>query len=329
MRPRIFITQPVAPSAIERLRAVAEVNLNPDSAHIATKDELLEAVRRHDILFCLLHDRVDSDVIAANPNLRAVASMKITPSDIDVEAATARRIPVTVIPAIVTEATADISFALLLAVARRVIEGDRLVRAGIFPGAQSSHLLGAWVHGKVIGLIGGGGRIGRAVAKRARGFSMRALYWTPRRKPESEEQEAGLTYVPFDQLLAESDFVSIHTPLTPETRHQIGARELGLMKPTAFLINTARGPIVDEAALIRALAERRIAGAGLDVFEHEPRVDPALLAMPNVVLTPHLGSAVRELREVMANVVVDNILAVLDGRRPPNCWNPEIYAASR
>jgi glyoxylate reductase len=326
MRPRIFITQPVAPSAIERLRAVAEVELNPDSVHIVTKEELLDAVRRHDILFCLLHDKVDRDVIAANPKLRAVASMKITPSDIDVEAATARRIPVTVISPIVTEATADINFALLLAVARRLVEGDRLVRAGIFPGAQSSHLLGAGVFGKVIGLIGGGGRIGRAVARRAHGFSMRTLYWTPRRKPASEEQEAGLTYVPLDQLLAESDFVSIHTPFTAETRHQIGARELGLMKPTAFLINTSRGPIVDEAALIRALAERRIAGAGLDVFEHEPHVDPALLTMPNVVLTPHLGSAVAELRESMANVVVDNILAVLDGRQPPNCWNPEIYA---
>lgn len=326
MRPRIFITQPVAQSAIERLRAVADVELNPDSVHIVTKDELLDAVRRHDILFCLLHDKVDRDVIAANPKLRAVASMKITPSDIDVEAATARRIPVTVISPIVTEATADINFALLLAVARRLVEGDRLVRAGIFPGAQSSHLLGAGVFGKVIGLIGGGGRIGRAVAKRAHGFSMRTLYWTPRRKPESEEREAGLVYVPLDQLLAESDFVSVHAPFTAETRHLVGERELRLMKPTAFLINTSRGPIVDEAALIRALAERRIAGAGLDVFEHEPHVDPALVTMPNVVLTPHLGSAVAELRESMANVVVDNILAVLDGRQPPNCWNPEIYA---
>ena len=329
MRPRIFITQPVAQSAIERLRAVADVELNPDSVHIVTKDELLDAVRRHDILFCLLHDKVDRDVIAANPKLRAVASMKITPSDIDVEAATARRIPVTVISPIVTEATADINFALLLAVARRLVEGDRLVRAGIFPGAQSSHLLGAGVFGKVIGLIGGGGRIGRAVAKRAHGFSMRTLYWTPRRKPESEEREAGLVYVPLDQLLAESDFVSVHAPFTAETRHLVGERELRLMKPTAFLINTSRGPIVDEAALIRALAERRIAGAGLDVFEHEPHVDPALLTMPNVVLTPHLGSAVAELRESMANVVVDNILAVLDGRQPPNCWNPEIYAAPK
>ena len=325
MRPRIFITQPVAASAIERLRAVAEVELNPDSLHIATKSELLEKVPRLDILFCLLHDRVDRDVIAAGARLRAIASMKITPSDIDVAAATERRIPVTVIAPIVTEATADIHFALLLAVARRVAEGDRLVRAGVFPGAQSAHLLGAWVHGKVIGLIGGGGRIGKAVAKRAQGFSMRTLYWTPRRKPESEEREAGLTYVPYDQLLSESDFVSVHAPLTAETRHLVGQRELNLMKPTAFLVNTSRGPIVDEKALVRALKEKRIAGAGLDVYENEPKVEPELLAMQNVVLTPHLGSAVTELRESMANVVVDNILAVLEGRRPPNCWNLEIY----
>jgi len=329
MRPRIFITQPVAASAIERLRAVADVELNPDSLHIITKSELLEKVPRLDILFCLLHDRVDRDVIAAGARLRAIASMKITPSDIDVAAATARRIPVTVIAPIVTEATADIHFALLLAVARRVVEGDRLVRAGVFPGAQSAHLLGAWVFGRTIGLIGGGGRIGKAVAKRAQGFSMRTLYWTPRRKPESEEREAGLTYVPYDQLLSESDFVSVHAPLTAETRHLVGERELNLMKRTAFLVNTSRGPIVDEKALVRALKEKRIAGAGLDVFENEPKVDPELLAMQNVVLTPHLGSAVKELRESMANVVVDNILAVLEGRRPPNCWNAEIYDKSR
>jgi glyoxylate reductase len=326
-RPRIFITQPVAQSAIARLRRVAAVDLNPDSAHIPGKDEMLVAVRQHDILFCLLQDRVDAEVIAANPGLRMIASMKITPSDIDVAAASARRIPVTVIPPVVTEATADIHFALLLAVARRLVEGDRLVRAGVFPGSQSSHLEGAGVWGKTIGLIGGGGRIGRAVARRALGFSMRVLYWAPRRKAEAEEREAGISYVPFDQLLAESDFVSMHAPLTPETRHLMGAREFALMKPTAFFVNTARGAVVDEAALARALAERRIAGAGLDVFEDEPRVEPALLPMSNVVLTPHLGSAVRELRESMAHIVVDNILALLEGKRPPNCWNPEIYSA--
>jgi glyoxylate reductase len=185
------------------------------------------------------------------------------------------------------------------------------------------------VSGKVLGLVGGGGRIGRAVARRARGFGMKLLYSTPRRKAEAEERDAGLIYRSLDELLAESDFVSLHTPLTPQTRHQIGARELALMKPGAYLVNTSRGAIVDEPALARALAGRRIAGAGLDVFEDEPRVERALLTLPNVVLTPHLGSAVAELREVMANVVVDNILAVLDGRRPLNCWNPEIYAARK
>lgn len=324
-RPRVFITQPVAPSAIERLQSFAEVEWNSDPVHIMGKEALCAAVRRHDILFCLLHDCVDRDVIAANPNLRAIASMKITPSDVDVAAATARRIPVTVIPPMVTEATADMHFALLLAVARRLVEGDRLVRAGVFPGSQSAYLEGASVWGKTIGLIGGGGRIGRAVARRAHGFSMRTIYWTPRRKPEGEEREAGLTYVPFDQLLAQSDFVSMHAPLTAQTHHLLGAREFGLMKPTAFFVNTARGAIVDEAALARALTEGRIAGAGLDVFEHEPKVASALLAMPNVVVTPHLGSAVRELRESMAHIVVDNILAILQGEQPPNCCNKEIY----
>jgi glyoxylate reductase len=327
-RARVFITQPVAQSAIERLKKVAEVEWNPDPVHIVTKDELLSAVRGHDILFCLLHDKVDGEVIAANPGLRAVASMKITPSDVDVAEATARRIPVTVIPPIVTEATADIHMGLLIAVARRMVEGDRLARAGIFPGSQSSRLEGAGVSGKVIGLIGGGGRIGRAVARRAQGFSMKTIYWTPRRKPEAEEREAGLTYVAFEQLFADSDFVSVHAPLTAQTRHLIGARELRLMKPGAFIVNTARGAIIDEKALVQALAERRIAGAGLDVFEDEPRVAPELLAMSNVVLTPHLGSAVRELREQMAHIVVDNILAILEGKRPPNCWNTEIYSAT-
>ena len=326
-RPRIFITQPIAPGAIERMQEFADVEGNPDPVHIMRKDELCAAVRQHDILFCLLHDRVDRDVIAANPNLRAIVSMKITPSDLDVAEATARRIPVTVIPPMVTEATADMHFALLLAVARRLVEGDRLVRAGTFPGSQSSHLEGVSVWGKTIGLIGGGGRIGRAVARRAHGFSMRVLYWAPRRKPESEERDAGLIYVPLEQLLAESDFVSMHAPLTPETRHLMGEREFALMKPTAFFVNTARGAVVDEAALVCALAERRIAGAGLDVFEHEPNVAAALLRMPNVVLTPHLGSAVGELRAAMAHVVVDNIVAILEGKRPPNCWNPEIYSA--
>jgi len=323
-RPRIFVTQPVAKSAIARLRKVATVKINPESSRIIPKKALVAAVRKSDILFSLLHDRIDRDVIAANPALRAIASQSITPDNIDVAEATRRKIPVTVVPAIVAEATADINFGLMLMVARRMVEGDRMVHKGRFPGSQSNHLVGAAVYGKTIGLVGGGGRIGTAVARRARGFGMRVLYWTPRRKPESLEREMAMIYAPLDQLLKEADFVSLHSPLRPETRHQIGAREFALMKSTAFLINTARGAIVDEAALARALKKRQIAGAGLDVFEHEPDVTPGLLAMPNVVTTPHLGSAVMEVREQMANIVVDNILALLDGKTPPNCVNPEV-----
>jgi len=326
VRQRVFITQPVPASALERLQAIAHVDWNRDDTHILTRDELVAAVRGHEFLFCLLSDRIDAEVIAANASLRMIASMKITPSDIDVAAATARRIPVTVVPPLVTEATADLHFAILLAVARRVVEGDKLVRQGVFPGAQSMHLMGAGVWGRTLGLIGGGGRIGRAVARRARGFAMRTLYWGPRRIPEPDERALGLAYVPLDRLLAESDFVSVHAPLNPETVHLVGARELALMKPGAFLVNTARGPIVDEKALVEALVAKRIAGAALDVFEREPEVEARLLSMPNVVLTPHLGSAVAETREALANVVVDNIEAVLAGRRPPNCCNPGIYA---
>lgn len=324
--PRIFVTQPVAGQALRRLRATASVEVFPDASRIIPKRKLIEAVRKADILFCLLHDTIDRGVIMANPNLRLIAAQSITPSNIDVKTATARRIPVTVTAPITTEATADHNFGLMLAVARRMLEGDRMVRAGKFPGSQSSHLMGSIVWGKTMGLIGGGGLIGKAVARRAHGFSMRVLYWSPRRKPEHEEREAGLTYVPLDELLRESDFVSLHSPLNKETRHQMGARELRLMKKSAFLINTARGAIVDEAALVRALKSKRIAGAGLDVFEHEPKIDKALAKMPNVVLTPHLGSATPEVREAMANIVVDNILAFLGGHRLPNCVNPEVFA---
>ncbi len=324
MRPRVFITQPVAARAVERLRAVAEVDGNPDPLRVLDPAQLADAVRAHDILFCLVQDTVDARVIAANPTLRMIATMTITPQQIDVAAATARRIPVTTIPPMVTEATADLAMALLLAVARRVSEADRLVRDGVFPGAQSRRLEGHAVAGRTLGLLGCG-RVGQAVARRARGFGMRLLYTDPSRRDPSVEAALEVVRVPLPELLAEADFVSVHVPLASATRHLIGAQDLARMKPTAYLINTSRGPVVDEDALVGALREGRIAGAALDVFEHEPRITPALLAMPNVVLTPHIGSAEVELRERMADVVVDNILAVLDGRRPPNCANPEIY----
>jgi glyoxylate reductase len=323
MKPRVFVSQPIAPSALERLRAIANVTINKDSSKIIAKSKLIAAVKKCDILFALLHDRIDRAVLAANPKLRMLASMSITPDNIDVAEATKRGIPVTVVPPIVTEATADVHFGLLIAVARRMIEGNRMLRAGKFPGSQSNHLAGSFVHGKTIGLIGGGGRIGKATARRALGFGMRLLYWSPRAKPEAEK-ELGMQRVTLDQLLAESDFVSLHPPLNAETRHMISDREFNLMKPTAFIVNTARGAIIDEKALMRALRKKKIAGAGLDVFEHEPNLPPGLRDMTNVALTPHLGSGVMEVRDLMANIVVDNIQALIDGVTPPNCVNPEV-----
>ncbi len=323
--PRIYITQPVAKGAIDRLKAVANVNWNPDPLHIMTQQELVAAARANDILFCLLHDHIDAAVINANPQLKAVASMTITPADIDIAAATAQRIPVTVIPALLLDdATADLAWGLLLSLVRRVTEGDRLLRSGTFPGSQSSYMEGAGLSGKTLGIVGMGG-VGRAAAARAHAFKLKVIYHDPKRLSEEEERTLKLAWVPFDKLVSESDFVSIHARLIPETRHLFNDAVFAQMKPSAYLVNTARGPIVDEEALVRALIDKRIAGAGLDVYENEPRPHPELLHLQNVVMTPHTGSAITELRAAMANVVVDNILAVLEGRQPPNCWNAEIY----
>ena len=320
--PRVFISQPIAESALDRLRGIANVKMNPDSGKIIAKPKLIAAVKKCDILFSLLHDRIDAAVLRANPKLCAVTSMSITPDNIDLVEATKRGIAVTVVPPIVAESVADLHIGLMIAVARRMVEGDRSVRASRFPGSQSNHFAGSFVHGKTLGLIAVG-RIGQATARRARGFGMRLIYWGPCRKPDAE-RELGMEYLPLDQVLAEADFVSLHQPLNAETRHMISDREFALMKPTAFIINTARGAVIDEAALVRALKKKKIAGAGLDVFETEPKVPPALLKMKNVVLTPHLGSAVMEVRDIMANIVVDNIQALIDGRPPPNIVNPQV-----
>ena len=322
-KPRVFVTQPIAESALARLRMVAEVEVNPDSSKVLPKDKLIEAVKRCDILVSLLHDTVDRDVLTANPRLKAVSSMNITQDRIDLAAATELGIPVTNIPAIVTNSTADIGFGLLLSVARNIALGDKLFRAGIYPGSQSNHLAGAAVTGKTLGLVGFG-RIGQAMARRGRGFEMKIIYADPRRLTPDEEAKLEAGYRIFDDLLREADFVSLHPQLTPQTRHLMSDRQFSLMKPTAFVINTSRGPVIDEAALVRALQEKKIAGAGLDVFEHEPTVSPELVEMPNVVLTPHLGSAVLELREGMAHVVVDNTIALIEGTPPMSCFNPQV-----
>ena len=324
MKPRIFVTQPIPEGALSLLRQHGDVEMNPDSSRIMGKAALAAAVTRCDFLFCLLHDAVDRRVIAANPNLRMIASMAIIPANVDVAEATARRIPVTTVPPMVTEETADLAWGLMLAAARNIAAGDRTLRQGMFPGSQSMHLVGQGVYGKTLGIVGLG-RIGEAMARRARGFDMRVHYTKRNRLDPGREADLGVEYVSLKELLRRADFVSLNAASTPETRHLIGAAELRTMKPTACLVNTARGPLVDEAALAAALREKVIAGAGLDVYEREPEVHPDLKECGNAVLTPHLGSAVPETRERMALIVAENIIAVMQGRRPPNLYNPEIY----
>ncbi|WRP15029.1 D-glycerate dehydrogenase [Geochorda subterranea] len=323
----IFVTQPIPAPAVERLERLGNVRLFGDTSRILPREQLLREVGRCDILYCMLHDRIDAAIIDAAPRLRLIATSAVNPANVDVAHATRRGIPVTVIPNVVVEATADLQWALLLAVARRVVEADRALRAGLFPGAQSMHFVGGEVHGKVLGSIGLGA-IGRAAARRARGFGMTVLYTKRTRLEPQEEAELGVAFRSLDELLRESDFVVINAALHPGTRHLVGRRELGLMKPSAYLINTARGPIVDEQALVEALKAGRIAGAALDVFEEEPAVHPELPHLSNVVLTPHIGTATWDTRLRIASIVVDNIEAFVAGRRPPNLFNAEVLGTS-
>ena len=325
MKPRIYVTQPIPEKVFQLLAPIAKLEINPDAEHIPTKHELLQGVHRNDILFSRLSDVIDADVIRINPDLKLIASMAIVPSAIDVPEATARGIPISTVPPLTTEVTADLNWALMLAVARNVVPADRAVRRGFFPGGQSMCFLGTGMAGKTLGILGLG-LIGEAVARRAGGFGMKLLYHKRSRLAPGKEKEIQAEFVPFEELLRRSDFLSVNIASTGETHHMIGARELRLMKPDAYLVNTARGTIIDEKALVVALRSGVIAGAGLDVYEHEPAVDPGLIELDTVVLTPHLGSATLQVREAMGAVVVENIIAVIEGRRPPNICNPEIYS---
>lgn len=332
-KPQIFVTQPLEQSALKRLRAVMDVRIHPDASKSILKDDLIKGVRAADYLFCRLGDIVDADVIAANPNLKLIITMATASSNIDMEAATRHKIPVVgrrvpssgFEPDSIIEETADLAWTLMMSVSRRVIEGNALVRAGIFPGGQSPYMMGTKVCEKTLGIVGLG-KVGKAMARRAKGFKMKILYYDMQRFAEAES-ELGVAYTPFEDLLKESDFVTLHPLYTPETHHLISTKELALMKPTAFLINTSRGPVVDQAALIEALRKKEIAGVALDVFEGEPHptLPEDFVAMKNVLLTPHFGSAVAEKREIMSNTVVDMILDFMKGKRPATLFNPEIY----
>jgi lactate dehydrogenase-like 2-hydroxyacid dehydrogenase len=322
-RPRVFITKRIFPEAVEFLQRSFDVDYN-GTDRVLPADELVERARGCQALVSQLTDRLDAGIIGRLEGLRIIANVAVGYDNIDVAAATARGIAVTNTPGVLTETTADFAFALLMAAARRIPEAHAFVHSGQWRTWIIDLLAGQDVYGATLGIFGLG-RIGAAVARRGRGFGMRILYCDEQPAPPELERELDARRVSKEELLRESDFVSLHVPLTPATRHLISRAELALMKPTAILVNTARGPVVDEEALVEALERRIIWAAGLDVFENEPAVHPKLLELPNVVLAPHIASASYATRRRMSMMAAENAAAALAGKRPPNLLNPEAW----
>jgi glyoxylate reductase len=321
-KPKVFISGRIPPVAYDTLAVDFEVRMHDDTVPLP-KEKIIEGLAGCDALLSILSDPIDAEVIRSNPNLKIIANYGAGFNNIDVAEATARGIPVTNTPQVSTYATADFTMGLLIAIARRLVEGDRTTREGRFTGWAPLYHLGVEVTGKTLGIIGLG-NIGRAVAKRARAFDMPVLYHNRTRLPEEEEAELGVRYASLEELLAGSDFVSLHLSYQPALKHMIGEAQFRSMKPTAYLINAARGPLVHEAALLEALRSRTIAGAALDVYEFEPQVTEGLAELDNVILAPHLGNATIETRTAMAKLAADNISAVLKGGRPLTCVNREV-----
>jgi glyoxylate reductase len=324
-RAKVLATRPLFPAAQKILDGICEVDYWTKPERIP-KDELFRRIADKEGLLCLLTEKVDAELLAAAPKLRIAANVAVGYDNITVADCTKRGVAATNTPGVLDETTADFAWTLLMAVARRLGEGEALARSGKWTGWDLNQLVGADVWGKTLGLIGFG-RIGRAVARRSSGFQMKVIYYDSVRVPLDVERGFHAEYRELRALLAEADFVSVHVPLLPETRGLFNAKTFSQMKPTAFLINTSRGPVVDEAALVEALEQKQIAGAALDVYEKEPQIHVGL-KRPNVVLAPHIASASLETRTKMACMAADNVVAMLQGRRPPNILNPEVLKAS-
>lgn len=322
MKPKVFLTRILPEKVMQRLYAHTELAVNPEDRPLS-RAELIEGIKGKDGLLCLLSDTIDGEVLDVNPNLKIVANYAVGFNNIDIEAATLRGIPVSNTPGVLTETSADMAFALLLAVGRRVVEADQYARAGKWKVWGPLLFMGAEIHGSTLGIIGLG-RIGKAIAKRALGFNMKVVYWNRTRLSTEEEKSLQVQYLPFEEVLSSSDFVSISIALNQDTQHLINANAFQHMKPSAFLINTARGAVVDEQALVKALKEKQIAGAGLDVFEHEPHIPQALQEMNNVVMLPHLASATIATRTKMGMIAVDNLLARFNNEPLPNLVNTDV-----
>ena len=320
MKPKIFVTRMLPDLVMEKLNEHFVVNVNPEDRALS-KEEIKLGIIDCDILLCLLSDTIDSDIISCNPNLKGIVNYAVGFNNIDVKCATRLNIPVTNTPGVLTETTADMAWALMFSVARRIVESDKFTREGKFKGWAPKLLLGADIYGKTLGIIGAG-RIGIAVAKRTLGFNMKVLYSDNNSEIENtiKAEEVDL-----EKLLKESDFVSLHVPMLPKTKHLIGEKELKIMKDTAILINTSRGAVIDEKILLKALQENWIAGAGLDVYENEPKLIEGLIDCDNVVLAPHIASASVETRTNMGFIAAENAIAIWQGEIPPQVVNREIY----
>jgi len=318
-KPRVLATRPLFPAARAILDEHCEVDYYPDRIPRA---ELLKRIADKDGLVCLLTEKVDEELLSTAPTLRIASTVSVGFDNIDVPACTAHRVVATNTPGVLDDTTADFAWTLLMAIARRLIEGDTWLRSGTWPGWDLDQVLGGDIWGKTLGVLGFG-RIGRGVARRSMGFNMRVLYNDAVRAPAEVEEELRAGFADRDRLFRESDFISVHVPLMPETRHLISKDNLDKMKPTAYLINTSRGPVVDEAALAEALEKRKIAGAALDVFENEPKCNPALLGRKDVILTPHIASASIDTRTKMAVMAANNVVAHFQGKRPPNALNAD------
>lgn len=322
MRPKVLVTRKIFDESLAMVAKHCDVESNQRDIPFTPK-QLLQKLQGKAGVICLLTDTISDEVLAKHPQLKIVSNVAVGYNNIDVKAATRRRVMVTNTPGVLDDTTADFTWCLILATARGLIGADRTFRSGKWKGWGVMQFLGHDVHHKTLGICGLG-RIGKGVARRARGFDMRVLYTDVQRVPEALERELGVTFVDKKTLLQESDIVTLHVPLFPETTHYIGAPELRLMKKTAILINASRGPVVDEKALVKALKEGWIAGAGLDVYEKEPKPAPGLTRLPNTVLAPHVASASIETRRRMSDMAAANCVAGLTGQRPPNLVNPEV-----
>jgi len=319
---KVFITRKIPQIGIDLLKKKHAVRVYPKDQVIPRK-ELLNAVKWCDALLCLLTDKIDKELLEINPKLKIISNYAVGFNNIDIKAATEKGIPVTNTPGVLTDAVAEHTLALMLAVSKRIVESDKFLRAGKYKSWAPLLLLGTQLKGKILGVIGLG-RIGSEVAAKAQAMGMKIVYYDIKADKEFEKKfQAKFFSIP--QLLKLSDFVSIHVPLLPTTTHLLSTKEFALMKKTAYLINTSRGPVIDEKALVIALQKKQIAGAGLDVFEFEPKLAPGLAKLSNVVITPHTASATIEARSAMAEIAAKNILEVLSGRKGPTTVNPEVY----